>query len=300
MCLYPRLMKNPKYKEKKCPDKRIEYVPIPCGNCMECRKAKAKEWKIRLSAEINTLKKKTLNEQALFVTLTFSEESLEKIGCEDPNETASIAIKLMLDRWYQKHKKALRHWLVTELGHNGTERIHLHGIIWTDQPIKEIEERWKYGYIWVGKYVNEKTINYIIKYVTKIDQDHPEYKPKIFTSKGIGRKWITEHVKEQYKFKGPETKNFIRRSNGVKTGIPMYFRKKLWTDEEREELWKIKVSQKTRFVNGEKISITDEKGLKEYEKCAEYWRGKSEQYGYGKIEYNIEKYKKTLEKINKT
>ena len=48
MCLYPRLIKNPKYKPNKKNggkvnpplDYRTMYVPIGCGVCMECCKKK--------------------------------------------------------------------------------------------------------------------------------------------------------------------------------------------------------------------------------------------------------------------
>ena len=46
----------------------------------------------------------------------------------------------------KRTKKSIRHWLVTELGHEGTERIHLHGIIFTEEP-EIIETDWKYGYL---------------------------------------------------------------------------------------------------------------------------------------------------------
>ena len=50
MCLYTREMKNKRYtatkKNKgvipKCPDSRLRSVPVPCGNCMECRQKKKK------------------------------------------------------------------------------------------------------------------------------------------------------------------------------------------------------------------------------------------------------------------
>lgn len=57
----------------------------------------------------------------------------------------------------KRTKKSIRHWLVTELGHEGTERIHLHGLIFTEEPEK-IETDWKYGYVHVGDYVNEKQL----------------------------------------------------------------------------------------------------------------------------------------------
>ena len=49
--------------------------------------------------------------------------------------------------------------------HSGT--IFLHGIIWTELTEEQFEKEWGYGWIFFGYEVNEKTINYIVKYVTK-------------------------------------------------------------------------------------------------------------------------------------
>ena len=86
----------------------------------------------------------------------------------------------------KKTGKSIKHWFITELGHEKTERLHLHGIVWgigTDQLIKE---KWSYGITYTGNYVNEKTINYITKYMTKIDEKHPDFVGKVLCSKGIG------------------------------------------------------------------------------------------------------------------
>ena len=50
MCLYPKMVKNPKYKPNKknggiipaVYDNRVLAVPIGCGRCMECMKKKTK------------------------------------------------------------------------------------------------------------------------------------------------------------------------------------------------------------------------------------------------------------------
>ena len=60
--------------------------------------------------------------------------------------------------------------------------------------IKDLDKYWKYGWTWKGQrrneqlinYVNNKTVNYIVKYVTKVDPEHKHYKPIILCSKGIG------------------------------------------------------------------------------------------------------------------
>jgi len=199
MCLYPRLIRNPKYKENKknmgiiptCYDDRQKLVPIGCNNCIECSRQKANEWKIRLLEEIRVQKEKH------FITLTFSEESLNELREEIPNITgydldnavATLATRRYMERWRKKHKKSCRHWLVTEIGHRGTERIHIHGIMFTEHK-KDINDIWQYGNTFVGHYVNESTIGYITKYITKKDFEHNAYKPIILTSPGMGASYM--------------------------------------------------------------------------------------------------------------
>ena len=74
MCLYPTFRKNPKYKINKknggivpvMHDNRVKYVPTGCGNCIECRKQKARNWQLRMLEEVKT------ETNGKFVTLTFS------------------------------------------------------------------------------------------------------------------------------------------------------------------------------------------------------------------------------------
>ena len=127
MCLYPRLIANPKYRatEKnggvipQMVDKRVGMVPIGCGKCMECTKKKSREWQVRLQEEIRH------DKTGQFVTLTFSDESLNKIekqlkevydeetgeilvlkGYDKDNAIATKGVRLFLERWRKKYKKA--------------------------------------------------------------------------------------------------------------------------------------------------------------------------------------------------
>ena len=88
MCLYPRLLINPKYKPNKknggkvppfpiingIEDKRVMYVPIACGKCMECMRSKSNEWRVRLNEEIKEHK------NGHFVTPTLSPDSLYELS----------------------------------------------------------------------------------------------------------------------------------------------------------------------------------------------------------------------------
>ena len=125
MCLYPKLIRNPKYKANKknggviphMKDERVGFTPIGCGECIECMKKKANEWRVRLNEDI----KKHTN--GVFVTLTFSNESYRELsklckgkGYNLDNEIATLAVRRFLERWRKKYKKSVRHWLITELG----------------------------------------------------------------------------------------------------------------------------------------------------------------------------------------
>lgn len=311
MCLYPKLIKNPKYKANKknggiipeCTDNRILYVPIGCGNCIECMKQKARQWQVRLSEEIKQ------HQNMYMVTLTFGQSELETLSKEaeyryninriEENEIATLAVRRFLERWRKKYKKSVKHWLVTELGHNGTERIHLHGIIFTDKP-EEIEPIWNYGYVYLGQYVNEKTINYIIKYVHKIDADHKGYKPKVLTSAGIGSNYINRIDSKNNKFKGDQTQEYYKTRTGLKLNLPIYYRNKIYTEEQREQLWINKLDQNIRYVMGEKIDIGENEKI--YEETLKYYQDKNKRLGYGddSKDWSKEQYKEQRKLLKRT
>ena len=245
MCLYPRLIQNRKYTKTKknggkipaVTDLRTTKVSVGCQNCIECRKQKAREWQIRLSEDIKELK------NGIFVTLTFNTKSLIELskginaeGYALDNAIAKKAVRRFLERWRKKHKTSVKHWLVTELGHEGTERIHMHGIIFTNK-IDDVKNIWKYGIVHIGQWVNEQTVNYCVKYVSKIDKDHKGYVPKILCSKGLGSNYLKRYDSNINEFKGNKTNEYYVLKNGRKVNLPKYYRNKIYSDEQKEELW---------------------------------------------------------------
>lgn len=296
MCLYPRLIKNRKYTKTKknggnippIIDPRTTLVPIGCQQCIECRKQKAREWQVRLHEDIRH------NGYAKFITLTFSNESIAQLsaetdaeGYELDNHIATRAVRLFLERWRKHYKKSLRHWLVTELGHTGTENIHLHGIIWTDKPLQKVEQIWQYGHIWKGKqengrlvnYVNAKTVNYIVKYVNKIDQDHKHYKSIILTSPGIGNGYTNRTDAKQNRYNHTKTNETYRTPQGYRLALPIYYRNKIYSEQEREQLWLQKLNKQERWICGEKVDIS--KSEAGYYKLLDFYRKRNTELGYG-------------------
>lgn len=301
MCLYPRLLKNRKYTKTKknkgiiplIPDERVKYVPIGCQKCIECRKQYSRGWQTRLLEDIKT------NTNGKFITLTFSNESILKLsneiknaeGYELDNAIATLAVRRFLERWRKTYKRSLRHWLVTELGHKGTENIHLHGIIWTEHSYELLRQYWGYGYVWPKKetniktYVNERTVNYITKYITKLDNDHKYYKAKILTSPGIGHNYTANPDSKKNIFKKIDTNTTYRTNTGHNIALPIYWRNKLYTEEERELLWIQKLDKNERWVCGEKIDL-NKRPYSDYENLIKFHRKRNKQLGYGDDEKN--------------
>ncbi|AXH76120.1 MAG: replication initiator protein [Microviridae sp.] len=326
MCLYPKLIRNKRYviNQKNgglvppVYDTRVLVVPAICGKCMECRKQKAREWQIRLMEDIKT------NRNGKFITLTLSNESYKELyetgkiirknkltgikeelnikdleGYDIDNSIAKVALRRFNERYRKLTGKAIRHFVITELGSNGTENIHMHGIIWTDKQREEIADIWKYGFIWMGynkmsgieNYVNEKTINYIIKYIHKQDKKHPQYISKVLTSAGIGG---TYNELKRHEFNEDKTKETYVMKNGREGAIPTYYRKKMWNDEEREALWLHKLDKQERWICGERVDIS--KGEEEYYKLLEYHRKRAQKLGYADNSKEWEKNKYEMER----
>lgn len=279
-----------------CQDQRVKLVPVGCGNCIECRKQKAQAWRVRMLEEIKN------DNKCYFVTLTFAPEELKKL-CEETNKNecnaiCAIAVRRFCERWRKISKKGLKHWLITEMGHKGTERIHMHGIIWTDK-IEEVSAKWKYGIIDIGEYCNEQTINYIIKYVTKIDTEHKGYKPSIFCSKGIGKKY-TDVYKNYHTYKTNETREYYTLNNGRKVNLPIYYRNKFFTEEEREKLWLEKLDKEEIYVLGTPISIKTKQDYESYLNILKSAQEYNTRIGYGDDtqQWKAKDYNITLKMLN--
>ena len=167
MCLYPTYIKNPKYKPNKknkgkppiCKDRRLFYIPVKCGCCIECRKEKQREWRVRLEEELRT-------SFGYFTTLTISPDGIKEIESitglkweENPNEIATKGLRMFLERVRKDTGKSIKHWCVTELGEK-KDRIHLHGIFFGQKSAALIRKHWKYGFVFIGGYCNSRSVNY--------------------------------------------------------------------------------------------------------------------------------------------
>lgn len=268
-----------------CDDSRKMYVPVGCGVCIECRKKRANEWKVRLNEEIKANKK----EKGLFVTLTFSKEEYQRLynvsEAKNDEEMLTFTIRRFKERVRKRYATARRMWLIQEYGED-YDRVHLHGIIW-GMDEETVKREWKHGFVYCGHYVGEKTINYVIKYCLKADKKRPNWKPKIWCSPGLGNSYKSNYNT----FKGNETKEDYRTASGARVALPMYYRNKIYTDEQREFLWIKKLEKNERYVLKGRYLFRSQEDIDEFKSILRNAQEYNERLGFGGIP-NYWNYKK--------
>lgn len=284
MCLYPIYIRNRKYTPNKknnytapiLKDARVGYVAVGCGVCQECRKKRANEWKVRLNEEIKQNK-----EKALFVTLTFDTEHYRKLYDEikatNDEQMCTHAIRMFKERVRKANGKAKKMWLIQEYGED-YDRVHLHGLIW-GMSEKEVENKWKNGFVYNGNDISERTVNYIIKYCLKTDEKRPNWKPKIWCSPGLGNCYNSSNNT----WKKEKTRDIYICKNGAKVGLPMYYRNKIYNDEQREKLWIWKLEKQTRYILGARYRIDCQERIEQWKSSLKGAQTENERLGYGYI-----------------
>lgn len=230
----------------------------------------------------------------MFVTLTFSDKEFNELSRkvfnriaqndEEENQICIKAVRMWLERIRAKTGKSVKHWLITEKGED-FGRIHLHGIVWADTWVLN---EWGYGYVSRGTYVNEQTINYITKYVTKTNEKFRNFIGKILTSKGIGRAYIDKN-------KGSGKADEYRTRKGYIINQPDYYRRNIYSDEERERIWIENQERGYRYICGEKVSTEN---LEEWENLTKYYQQRAKRlYNENETEWEADKAKKRLERM---
>lgn len=302
MCLYPQYFKNPKYLPNKknkgrppiCIDRRLLYIPAKCGCCIECRKEKQREWRVRLEEELRS-------SFGYFTTLTISPEGIkeieEKTGLkweENPNEIATKALRLFLERARKGTGKSIRHWCVTELGEK-KDRIHLHGIFYGQKSAELIRKHWKYGFVFIGGYCNSRSINYMTKYMLKVDIKHPEFKQIVLASPGIGNGYMDrlDYLWQKQNYKNINVATYTFR-NGTKMAMPKYYKDKIFSEKEKEVMWVNNLNRGLLWIYGEKVKADDWKTI---DNLRSYWQNYGKEImGDNPIAWNAMKERRKEEK----
>ena len=197
------LKNNPPYISKFGEVFLTDPITIPCGHCIACRLAKAKEWTTRVCIEALDY------ENSYFITLTYDEAHMPYDG-QLSKRDLSLFIKRL------RHKISFKYFACGEYGDEkistiGIARPHYHLIILTNDELKlkslakpnsfisqEIAETWKFGFHEVC-YADEGCISYTAGYVYKKQirnkNDDQKVKPFVTCSDqpGFGFNYFLKH-----------------------------------------------------------------------------------------------------------
>lgn len=178
-------------------------IEVPCGHCVGCRMAKAKEWSVRCALE-----REYYVDDCYFLTLTYDDRHLPKDGM--------LCKKDLQDFWKRLRKAGyrFRYFACGEYGET-YQRPHYHAIVFgLNIPdlrfyrlsnrmsqlfvSQEIQRIWSNGFVSIG-YADTGSIAYTAGYCEK-KQDDPHWndyrvKPFITMSRkpALGTAYLLEH-----------------------------------------------------------------------------------------------------------
>lgn len=249
----------------------INWVPVPCGKCYNCKQRRVQQWSVRLMKELE------VSTSAHFITLTYDtmyvpitenhfmtlQKSIIKLEREigetqqeyrsrcqkrDEKDVSAQGFFKRL-RYYEgcnrslyntktkeiEKQKPIRYYACGEYG-GVKSRPHYHVILFNLVYNKSVDSAWPFGNIDWSE-CNQNTINYTLKYINK------DGKGKKHANDDREREFALMSKKMGMSFITPEIESFYNRRldinylvmDGIKVAMPKYYRDKMMTDETKED-----------------------------------------------------------------
>ena len=207
----------------------VDVVPVPCGHCVECLKARSESWSCRLVCEYESLRKLD-SYVAAFCTFTYNDlhlpfsNSLKKKDCQDFLKR----LRYFLD---QEFNATLKYFLAGEYG-SRTGRPHFHAIFFCSgmsnmRKFNELLERaWNKGFVQCSFDVNFKSCAYVARYVDKKCDENMKKKdfldlklepPFLLCSKHLGLNYLLDNYDFISKY------GYIPLADGKRVSVPKYY-----------------------------------------------------------------------------
>lgn len=217
-------------------------LELPCGRCIGCRLERSRQWAIRCMHEAQ------LHKHSAFVTLTYNEESLEKLGNSVLRELRHDDFQKFMKRLRKKFGAGIRYYMCGEYGEKfGRPHFHaaIFGVNFKDKKLfskkrgqtlytsEILSSTWGYGYASFGK-VTFNSASYIARYILKkqigesaaqhyerLDEYgeyvriSPEYQ-QASRRPGLGRAWFDQ-------FRGDVYPKDYFTINGTRMRPPKYY-----------------------------------------------------------------------------
>lgn len=215
---------------KKGADINRAPIVVPCGQCLQCRIDKTRDWAQRIMHESKMHKKNA------FVTLTFNNENLPSTKSINKKE-----LQLWIKNLRKKYGKGVRYYAVGEYGEKD-KRPHYHACLFnidvsdktyhTDSignpynprknklhTSKKLESTWKKGFVSVGELTYDSAA-YVAGYVQKKitgKQAKKKYGEKtppfslMSRMPGIGKTYYEKYKKDIFSVDGVVVNNVLSK-----------------------------------------------------------------------------------------
>lgn len=231
-------------------------LPVPCGKCPECAKAKLSAWLFRFEKQLE------ISTNPLFVTLTYNDKNLPWVTVK--GQTYRTLSKRHVQLFFKRLRKKLtavyaklgqppkpfKYYLVGEYG-SRYRRPHYHAIIMDMDYPELILDAWQYGFVYTPP-LKDGGIKYVLKYLSKPKTKLPKGVQKEYSqvSKGIGANYLTNGIRDWHW--NNIDKPYITKKGGIKMSIPKYYKEKLFDDSNRLDVTAI-LEQRAEIAKKEMI-----------------------------------------------
>lgn len=218
-------------------------IYVPCGKCPNCWKRRISAWSYRLRKEM------FVSSSTCWPTLTYNEDHV-------PRENGKMLLwKPDLQDFFKRLRKAqiekhgcivnkdgvscsgIKYFAVGEYG-GITCRPHYHVLLF-NADVELVTKAWMMrkdtiGNVQFGQ-VTEASIGYTLKYMCKAPHKVDDDRPPQFClmSKGLGASYLTEEMISWHKA-NLEDRMYCSDVDGKKVCMPRYYKKKVYSDSERE------------------------------------------------------------------
>lgn len=211
-------------------NKQGDMCPVPCGKCPVCAKRRISAWSFRLMQEDK------VSSCSHFITLTYDTKHMPitRNGFMSINKRD---VQLFFKRLRKANLAKLKYYAVGEYG-GKTMRAHYHAIIF-NADVSTIQKAWNLGHVHYGQ-VTGASVGYTLKYMSKgrriplhrNDDRCPEFG---LMSKGLGVSYLTCNMVQWHRNVISE-RMYCNLEDGKKIAMPRYFKNKIYTDSERQEI----------------------------------------------------------------
>ena len=161
----------------------------------------------------------------------------------------------------------MKHWCVTEKGHTNTRRIHLHGIFYAPNGMTQFKLINILRNNWIETYrdweILQRKNN---KLRIKIHDKKRHGQSRIHRESAMltrSRRRIRKTNREKT-YRDWETKEDYYTKQGTLIALPKYYKYKLFTEEQREQLWIYREESGEKYIGNFKIKVKDEESEEYY------------------------------------